>query len=181
MIVRLKFDLSKPLTEQSIPFSTTLLFRLNRTFWGQVQECSSGCWEWRGTIFNPYGYGAFSMKIRPGVGCLLRAHRVSYAISKGPIPVGLHVCHKCDNRKCVRPSHLFLGTPAENLADMVTKGRSLVGVKNPATKLTEDDVREIRKLYKSRTISIRKISFRFHVKRYVIQRIIWGIGWKHVK
>lgn len=85
----------------------------------------TGCWEWYGAL-NNYGYGSIRVnKIRVG------AHRASYEVFVGPIPKGLQVLHKCDNPSCVNPSHLFLGTQADNVYDMVSKGRNIQGETHP--------------------------------------------------
>ena len=101
------------------------------------------CWNWKGYIRRD-GYANF--KINPTTSQL--AHRIAYELWVGEIPNDLLVRHKCDNRKCVNPEHLELGTQTDNMRDMVARGRRphTIGTQNPNSKLTEDDVKEIRVL-----------------------------------
>jgi len=77
----------------------------------------SGCHIWRGST-NPQGYGQLSFGGRPG-----GTHRWAWILRHGPIPKGLYVCHRCDDRRCCNPDHMFLGTHAENMADMKARNR----------------------------------------------------------
>jgi HNH endonuclease len=84
-------------------------------------EKTDGCWLWKGAL-SPKGYGQFMTRLN-GKAKLVTASRFSWQIHHGPIPEGMHACHKCDNRRCVNPDHLFLGTHEDNMIDMVEKGR----------------------------------------------------------
>ena len=104
---------------------------------------TDGCWEWQGYI-RPSGYGDVGV---PGESRTEGAHRASWLIHEGPIPDGMFVCHHCDNPRCVRPDHLFLGTSQDNMDDMWAKGRGsrLYGSRSPGAKLTLAEVEEIRR------------------------------------
>lgn len=107
----------------------------------KVSHMSSRCWEWTGAL-NRSGYGQFAIAYKPH-----GAHRAAWIFANGDIPKGLHVLHKCDNPCCVRPDHLFLGSHSDNVQDAMNKGRITSGEDHHAVKLSDKEVRDIRKSY----------------------------------
>jgi DNA-binding transcriptional regulator YiaG len=138
------------------------------------------CWEWKSHI-RPNGYGRVWFE-----GRMQYAHRVVYELVIGKIPKGegYHgtcVCHKCDNRKCVNPAHLFLGSNADNVRDKKEKGRAprMQGEANGFAKLTADQVREIRRLSEE-GLTQRAIANRFGISQKQVSRIVRGKRWAHL-
>lgn len=141
---------------------------------GKHSRQVGACVEWTARI-GTAGYGRISVD-----GKTADVHRVVYAHWHGPIPPSMQVCHYCDNRRCLRIDHLFLGTHADNHADKVAKGRqarnSLPGASNGRARLTDEKVREIR----SSKESGRAIAKRMGVSPSVVFRIRRNERWTHV-
>lgn len=165
-------------------------------FWSHVDK-SGECWNWTASR-KPQGYGEFGINRH-----LVYAHRLAYELTYGPIPNGMQVCHHCDNRACVRPDHLFVGDQSANMQDMVSKRRvgawthpeSLArgnkhgrhthpettarGERAGRAKLTEEQVRDIRKRYADGETQT-ELARQFHVDRGNIRFIVTRMHWKHV-
>lgn len=139
---------------------------------------STGCFEWSGAR-NAKGYGLIIFE-----GKQRYAHRVVCATVLGPIPDGMCVCHKCDNPCCVNPDHLFVGTPADNSADMAAKGRGkggvLVGEKHWKSRLTASQVQDIRREYAVGGVRQIDLARQYGVAQAYISEIIRGEAWAHI-
>lgn len=143
-------------------------------FWQKVDVAGENeCWEWTASKRNGYG------QIWLG-GDVLYAHRLSWELCHGEIPDGLDVCHHCDSQGCVNPAHLFLGTAADNQADMAAKGRAAKGEGNGQSKLTEGQVIEIRRRYAAGGVCQRQLGEEYGVHRHSIGKIVRFERWAHV-
>lgn len=148
-------------------------------FWSKVNK-SNTCWLWTGSTILRYGYGQFAMKVH-GRWTMVRAHRFAWETTHGPIPKNLHVLHKCDHPACVRPDHLWLGSQAENMADMRKKGRAspppkLDGTKHPLAKLTIAQAQQAQQWHRD-GVSFTEIGRRLGVSRPAAARAAKGISY----
>ncbi len=148
---------------------------MNR-FWKQVRRSRrmDACWIWQGFL-RSNGYGSFCAN-----GKEYKAHRISYFLEHGRINNDLLVLHKCDNRRCVNPAHLFQGTPKDNSQDAVRKGRNtrLFGEANGKSKLTLWQVSHIRMLARTGNYYQSTLAIRFGVSEATISYIINGTRWR---
>lgn len=143
-----------------------------------IPEPNTGCFLWTGPVnYKGYGFGSFE-------GIRFGAHRMSYIVHNGAIPKGMLVCHNCDQRSCINPNHLFLGTHQDNTDDMMRKGRHKVidsdrGQLNRFSKLKNEDVLQIRDLGKLGA-KAQVIATMFGVTDRNIYDILAEKTWKHL-
>lgn len=147
-------------------------------FWDNVEKKShDNCWKWNGRLTRK-GYGTITIR-----GEFWQIHRLAWTIVRGTIPNDLCVLHHCDNPGCCNPNHLFLGTPADNSQDMVNKKRQMYGEKNGRSKLTENDVLEIRKAWANKQVN-RETTYtlgdKYEVSRTLIYQIVHRKIWRHI-
>lgn len=148
---------------------------IDERFWVKVDRRGDDeCWPWT-ACRSQKGYGRFRFN-----GNQTNAHRVAFILTRGPIADALLVCHRCDNPICCNPAHLFLGSNADNMADMVRKGRSGVGEPHPHLphfknrSLTADEITAIRSL-NSQGLGYKRLAARFDVHHSTIYKIIKSI------
>jgi HNH endonuclease len=152
-------------------------------FWSKVKVGNPNeCWEWQAGYFRKiingkeYFYGSFTLN-----GKTLHAHRFIFELLNGPLPSDIEVCHTCDNPPCCNPSHLFSGTHTDNMQDMADKGRTGTkqGLENWNTKLTIEQVNEIRNRYIPRKVSQRLLAKEYGISQAAIFYILKGKNWGH--
>jgi len=139
-------------------------------FWARVDRTGDGCWPWlRGRDTKGYGNVYWGKRMQ-------RASRVAYELTRGPIPAGHEIRHRCDNPICVRPDHLETGTHADNMRDMVDRGRSTSGARNPNVKLTPEAVQAIRRERAAGRV-LREIAAEYGVTMAMVSNIARGKSW----
>lgn len=138
---------------------------------------TEGCWEWKGNV-NSAGYGRIAFQNKRQL-----AHRVAFFLAfpdKGRQLKDQCVLHKCDNRRCVNPSHLFLGSRAQNNLDKMDKQRHPKGETSHLSKLTEAQVLEIRRMFVESKMSYSELGRRFNTSRKNVKYIVDRVTWVHI-
>lgn len=144
------------------------------SFWALASRADNGCLEWSRRLHKD-GYGEISYRRKYWL-----AHRLAWFLCNGEIPYGMCVCHKCDNPKCIDPSHLFLGTHSQNMNDMKIKGRRKginSGEQNGRAKLTYEKATEIRELYLLGETTQKELASRYSVCQTIISLILTNKLW----
>lgn len=155
------------------------MLKFNREcFWSKAEmNPNNGCLEWTGRTHRG-GYGAFDVSFPKGT---WNAHRLAYTLTYGAIPDHLFVCHSCDNRKCINPTHLWLGTNEENIQDRHSKGRSKggsgKGFEHNQSKVTLNDVLFIR----TAGLTLEQYKEKLGLSISAISKIRSGVNYKEVK
>jgi hypothetical protein len=147
---------------------------LAERFWKLVSK-SDGCWLWAGTV-TKWGYGRFWAGHRRQ----LAAHRVAWELTNSPLRDDECVLHKCDVRACVNPSHLFIGSKADNMKDRDAKGRQVKGERVNLAKLTDSQVAEIRAAWTGERGQRLAMMRRYNIGSSALWAIIKGRTWRHV-
>jgi len=155
-------------------------------FWSKVRiRGLDECWPWSACKAG-MGYGYFRLN-----GMSFTGQRVAWTIANGPVPAGLCALHRCDNPSCQNPAHLFLGTRADNLHDMWSKGRGVLlpnifpelrsrGEQCRTAKLTPEKIRDIRRRYASGGVTQAVLGKQYGVDQADISRIVAHKSWAHV-
>lgn len=143
---------------------------LRKRLLAKTRVAENGCHEWQGYTMKLQGYGQIGFN-----GKVLYTHRVAWLLAHSD-PGDQHVLHECDNRRCVNPEHLFLGSIEDNIADMVAKGRQARGERNGHAKLTEEDVRAIR----ASSEPYRVLARRYGVCLATLSMVKTGKNWRHI-
>lgn len=145
-------------------------------FWRLVAKGKDNeCWEWVGSYYAN-GYGQF---VSGKVVGLKRAHRFSYYIANGDFDRKLCCCHRCDNKRCVNPKHLWLGTQKENVRDCLRKKRFTIGTKHYKARLNQRKVARIRYAYKNAKLTYAELAKAFGVHPSTINFVIKERTWFH--
>lgn len=161
----------------------------------RITVVNTGCWEYPGAFIDKNGRHFYPTIHIPFTKLACSVHRVSYTVLVTDIPKGKWVLHKCDNTRCVNPDHLYIGTYRDNTRDMVLRGRgnggprfwkstpkiNHSGIHNGRAKLTEKQIMDIRKKYKSGKVSCRYLGRKYGVHNGTISKIVRKLSWTKLK
>lgn len=175
-IVRLPGVLDRPKKLNHLG-STEDLEEGRRRFWERVEIGKpDDCWNWKLSLSGGYGCAYV-------FGPQIKAHRIAFWLAFGFDAGPWCVCHKCDNPACCNPSHFFLGNQLDNMRDCKSKNRhaKMKGERNGNSKLTNAQVMKIRKRYKYRKYSFKKVAGDFGISPTLVRCIVSGVNWRHVQ